>query len=133
MAFEGALLALAQVLNLRGYVVEVNVFQSPFTNGGGINERPSVVVAFIQRLREFGLIGRLRFRLAHAVNLSPRHSQPQLTSQDKLYQPRLRYREGSRQVVSLDKKLAPFHPTEMILLHGDASGLSPPPRSWIAL
>src|SRR5579864_6255314 len=78
MAFEGALLALAQVLNLRGYVVEVNVFQSPFTNGGGINERPSVVVAFIQRLREFGLIGRLRFRLAHAVNLSPRHSQPQL-------------------------------------------------------
>jgi hypothetical protein len=69
MGFEGAFLALAQVLNLRGYVVEVNVPQSPLTNSGGINERPSVVVAFIQRMRAFGLIG--RFRLPHAANLSP--------------------------------------------------------------
>jgi hypothetical protein len=38
-----------------------------------------------------------------------------------LYQPRLLYREGSRQVVSLDKKAAPFYQIEMILLRGDAA------------
>src|ERR1700730_4642350 len=125
MAFEGAFLALAQVLNLRGYVIQVNVSPSPFTDSGGVDERPSVVVAFIQRMRAFDLIG--RFRLAHAANLS-RDIRSRNYAQDAVCQRDYFPARGAVSLYLLIKINSILSRNDIIAR--ERGCLSPPPRSW---